>query len=157
MVAALSPADINYDETLSTLRCVLERGGPRPRPGSGMVWMPLCLSQEHCFGGGHLVWGSLRLQVAVGGTWVCTGLFHSHRPWDSKRPGPLWYQIRSLRSKGAWVCSKGPSGWLQGGQPGWGAWVPALKEAAGLTGSHASYGKRRNGCGSLCRYVCTHL
>lgn len=28
MVAALSPADINYDETLSTLRCVLEGGGP---------------------------------------------------------------------------------------------------------------------------------
>lgn len=28
MVAALSPADINYDETLSTLRCVPEGGGP---------------------------------------------------------------------------------------------------------------------------------
>lgn len=28
MVAALSPADINYDETLSTLRCVLAGGGP---------------------------------------------------------------------------------------------------------------------------------
>lgn len=35
MVAALSPADINYDETLSTLRCVLQGGGPRPpHPGN---------------------------------------------------------------------------------------------------------------------------
>lgn len=30
MVAALSPADINYDETLSTLRCVLGGGGAVP-------------------------------------------------------------------------------------------------------------------------------
>lgn len=40
MVAALSPADINYDETLSTLRCVLEQGGLRPLPGSGRAWIP---------------------------------------------------------------------------------------------------------------------
>lgn len=33
MVAALSPADINYDETLSTLRYVIGGGGPCTSPG----------------------------------------------------------------------------------------------------------------------------
>lgn len=45
MVAALSPADINYDETLSTLRCVPRGLGWRERtlqapPGGRLRWAP---------------------------------------------------------------------------------------------------------------------
>lgn len=84
--------------------------GPWTRPDSRRAWIPLFLSQRHRFGvGGHLIWGSLRLQWLLGGgIWVFTGLFPSHHPWVR---GPRTrYQTRSLRSKGARVCSKGPFG-----------------------------------------------
>lgn len=40
MVAALSPADINYDETLSTLRCVPGEAPP-PAGAAGSLQEPL--------------------------------------------------------------------------------------------------------------------
>lgn len=155
MVAALSPADINYDETLSTLRCVLEPGGPPP----AWLWDGVGASLPES---GALLWGRsscLGLLEASGG---CRGHLGLHGPVPF--PPPMGLQaprtpvvpnqvFKEQRGMGVFQGSL----WLQGRQPGWGAWVLALKEAAGLTGSHASNGKRRNGCGSLCRYLCTHL
>lgn len=74
MVAALSPADINYDETLSTLRCVLEGGGP-----CSSTWLRVGLgpslpesgtpARDGCLlGGGRLSCDSLRFRVPLRGT-----------------------------------------------------------------------------------------
>jgi hypothetical protein len=55
MVAALSPADINYDETLSTLRCVLwgAWGGDGPfyaRLRNVCVCVCVCVCECVCWG-----------------------------------------------------------------------------------------------------------
>lgn len=96
MVAALSPADINYDETLSTLRCVPEGGGPCPDPSSGGVGVGVDPSSQVR----TPLWGpstcdSLRLQVSVGDTWVCVGPVPFSPPFGVhcgavSSPGPPW-------------------------------------------------------------------
>lgn len=76
--------------------------------------------------------------MAVGGPWVFTGPFHSHHPWDSERPRtPVVPNQVFNEQRGTGVFQR--SLWLQGGQPGWGAWVLALKEFAWLTRSHVAW------------------
>lgn len=78
MVAALSPADINYDETLSTLRCVLKGGGPCAPAWHGGRGGSLLKSGTWARGvplgqGGCLCCDSLRLRWPSGGAWVLMG------------------------------------------------------------------------------------
>lgn len=84
MVAALSPADINYDETLSTLRCVLDGGGPSAPPGLGGSGPSLPESGTPARGdaswGDRLIcdfWGLQWLSEVPGSSWA---LFHSYHP-----------------------------------------------------------------------------
>ena len=84
MVAALSPADINYDETLSTLRCV-PRGVDPPCPppaGLGSSGSSRCLLA----GPAHLDF--LRLQMAGRAPGASRAPFHFPRLVASSGPGP---------------------------------------------------------------------
>lgn len=85
MVAALSPADINYDETLSTLRCVLKGGGPCAPAWHGGRGGSLLKSGTWARGvplgqGGCLCCDSLRLRWPSGGAWVLMGPLRPRLP-----------------------------------------------------------------------------
>lgn len=90
MVAALSPADINYDETLSTLRCVPEGGGPcaptwlgweSGTPATERVTLGGATSPGTPGGSAGVVVGPVPFPPPAGGHFGAAG-----------SPGPLWHE-----------------------------------------------------------------
>ena len=96
MVAALSPADINYDETLSTLRCVprgLGVGGSRP---------------SRRLHGGRLRWAPRGSQWPAVPPGLHGPLCVSHRLWPRVAPGPRNEAGRAVLSAEWFTPTCGP-------------------------------------------------